>query len=663
MDLRIRAILLYPRDHSKPPRRIEFKLDQVNVLTGESQTGKSALLAIVDYCLGSGKCAIPVGKIREKTEWFGVLFQMKKSQLFLARKEPGTRSQTSDMCMREDETVDTDTYPAKTANVDAVTNRLNQLAGLPTLEMEPDRESPGFAGRPSFRDMAAFTFQPQHIIANPYTVFFKADTYEHQEKLKYVFPFVLGAVDNDHLALKRELSDLEKELERKTRELDARRRALDTWAAQIRAFYSQGRELGLLSKAPDPQEGWRLEDYLKHLRTIRMDRTEEPAARLDTGATARAAKELSALREEEDLVARGIGEHRMRLTRLEELASSSGQLETTIGFQQERLRPAEWFREKVSTDAMCPICGHQNGKAVEQVARLVSIAQEIDRTSAQMGNAKQVLTKEIADTKKRLLELERSVEVVRAQRKELEGKTERTRAHRQQTTELFRFLGRLEQALENVQAAHQFGELSESIRALQDKVTQIRSRIDPGAERKRLEDAQRRVTALIARYLPTLDVESPDDPVFLDLKNLTLKISSKGGREDFLWEIGSGANWMGYHVATLLALQEHFISLGSSPVPTFLMVDQPSQVYFPEGWPGDPGAPQAADAVSQAEHSDDIQGVHKFFETVSAAVKRMSGRLQIIVIDHADQITWKGLQGINRVGRWRDGDALIPKDW
>ena len=40
---------------------------------------------------------------------------------------------------------------------------------------------------PSFRDMAAFNFQPQHIIANPYTLFFKADTTEHREKLKVVF--------------------------------------------------------------------------------------------------------------------------------------------------------------------------------------------------------------------------------------------------------------------------------------------------------------------------------------------------------------------------------------------------------------------------------------------------------------------------------------------
>ena len=39
--------------------------------------------------------------------------------------------------------------------------------------------------------MAAFNFQPQHIVANPYTLFFKADTTEHREKLRIIFPLAL----------------------------------------------------------------------------------------------------------------------------------------------------------------------------------------------------------------------------------------------------------------------------------------------------------------------------------------------------------------------------------------------------------------------------------------------------------------------------------------
>lgn len=57
------------------------------------------------------------------------------------------------------------------------------LRVCPELDFSGGDESTGFDGRPSFRDLAAFTFQPQNVVANPDVLFFKANTYEHREKL------------------------------------------------------------------------------------------------------------------------------------------------------------------------------------------------------------------------------------------------------------------------------------------------------------------------------------------------------------------------------------------------------------------------------------------------------------------------------------------------
>lgn len=48
-------------------------------------------------------------------------------------------------------------------------------------------------------------------------------------------------------------------------------------------------------------------------------------------------------------------------------------------------------------------------------------------------------------------------------------------------------------------------------------------------------------------------------------------------RDDYLWEIGSGANWLAYHIATTLALQRFFLDSPHHPVPALLVYDQPSQ--------------------------------------------------------------------------------------
>src|SRR4051812_6459993 len=113
MDMFIKAIVLWPKKEEKPPRIIDLKDGRINVITGQSQAGKSALITIVDYALGSDKCAIPTGKIRDKTEWFGVVLQFKKNQLLLARREPGAQAQTGDMYMVESATIDLSRRPTK----------------------------------------------------------------------------------------------------------------------------------------------------------------------------------------------------------------------------------------------------------------------------------------------------------------------------------------------------------------------------------------------------------------------------------------------------------------------------------------------------------------------------------------------------------------------
>ena len=119
---------------------------------------------------------------------------------------------------------------------------------------------------------------------------------------------------------------------------------------------------------------------------------------------------------------------------------------------------------------------------------------------------------------------------------------------------------------------------------------------------------------------------------------------------------------MGYHISTLLALHQYFLSLESCPVPNFLVIDQPSQVYFPERWQHDLD-PKNPNNQPYEPNSGDIECVHKIFRTLSEGLVRMDNKLQLLVIEHADEMTWRGIENINLVERWRNGKALIPLDW
>ncbi|WP_343234417.1 DUF3732 domain-containing protein [Microvirga terrestris] len=113
-------------------------------------------------------------------------------------------------------------------------------------------------------------------------------------------------------------------------------------------------------------------------------------------------------------------------------------------------------------------------------------------------------------------------------------------------------------------------------------------------------------------------------------------------RPDFLWQIGSGENWMAYHLATLLALHGVFLKRSKqNPVPTFLIIDQPSQVYFPSDTfeavvEGTTKTGNLTQRSRSRRHLDDLESTRQIFRALSRAQRSFKGRLQIIVLDHAD---------------------------
>src|SRR4051812_47836874 len=84
--MQIKSIVLYNK--AGAIRLVNFNLGAMSVVTGASKTGKSALIEIVDYCLGRESCTIPMGVIRDTVSWFAILLQFPTSQLFIARQPP-----------------------------------------------------------------------------------------------------------------------------------------------------------------------------------------------------------------------------------------------------------------------------------------------------------------------------------------------------------------------------------------------------------------------------------------------------------------------------------------------------------------------------------------------------------------------------------------------
>jgi hypothetical protein len=661
MRLAILKVILWPKDPKLGVRVIPFLPGKINVISGESATGKSALTWIIDYCLGSGKCSIPVGLIRDLTSWFGLHLKLANTEMIIARRNPGDQQTTTDLYWAEGLDLSVPVVVQKNARVDDLKNRFNQISLLPSLDFSTD-DAIGFAGRPSCRDMAAFNFQPQHIVANPYTFFFKADTTEHREKLRIIFPLVLGAIDADTLARQRELKDAEREHDRLRRELEARLAAARAWEAEIESYYLQARGLGLLPDSQPPAAGWPLDKYMLELRKVpELVRTMDlPDVR--EGTNEAAVTEFARVVNEEDGLAQEIGSLRRRLDKIEQLWTSVDEYGMNLAAQEDRLEGVGWLEAKLESRYECPVCAAVHPEGNARLADLLVLAREMKSLTASVQLAPAKLDQERAALRVELREKEGLLSKARQKRKFLEDRSAALAAQRQRIRQIYLFVGRVEQALENVSASRNVGDIQATVQALARRIDRLKRDLDPRAQRDRVNAAIDKVSAKIADYARLLHLEHSAENVKLNLRELTLQFNPLSGRTDFLWEVGSGQNWVGYHIAGLLALHEHFVSMSQNPVPRFLVIDQPSQVYFPEAWPSIEKAP---DTDGKSDRSPDIEGVHRIFTALSTFLSAVSAEFQIIVTEHAGSITWDGVPEVHLVGNWRQGhdEYLIPNAW
>lgn len=646
MKFQILKLVLWPRSEGAP-RVVDFFPGVVNVISGASKTGKSAVIPIIDYCLGAEKCSIPVGVIRDKCSWFGVLVSTDEGQKLFARKEPGEQQSTNEMFVLEGAAIVVpEQIETGNSTSAAVKRQLDRLAGLPQLDLEPNIGGPSFKTRPSFRDLAAFVFQPQNIVANPGVLFFKADTTEHREKLKAIFPFVLGAITPEILQRKHELDALRADVKRKEATLERMRKTSQEWLRDAQTWLLKAIELGLASPGTVPNA---VENVLDALRGVLARDLPMPPTREQLGSVL---QHLQILRTEEQSVSATAMMHRQRLADIKRLQESGANYGTALRLQRDRLDIAAWLRARVSegsADAL-ELVRH----SADVLDSLCGALEFVEASAETYPIFTDALSGELVEQEQAFSSATENLRAIRTQIRELEGQSEEARriAFDLRTTE--RFLGSLEQAMKLFDRSDEASPLQGELQALRERVAELAGQVAEGSVHAKVQAALDRLQGLTSGIVPKLDAEWEEAPIRLDIKELTIKVLREG-RSDFLWEVGSGANWLAYHVAMTLALQQFFLRSSRHPVPSLLVYDQPSQVYFPK----------QEDLISQTGKvdSEDIKAVRGVFAVLGEAVIKANGALQVIVLDHAHTDVWGDLPGIHLIAEWRDSEKLVPEHW
>jgi hypothetical protein len=193
--------------------------------------------------------------------------------------------------------------------------------------------------------------------------------------------------------------------------------------------------------------------------------------------------------------------------------------------------------------------------------------------------------------------------------------------------------------------------LKTTIDAARARVAALERELDVEDTREKLNAFLNIIGRYVTEYSHGLDLEHRGSQLRLDIRNLTVVADTLDGPVP-LYRMGSGENWVGYHVLAHLGLHKWFRQK-NRPVPGFIIFDQPSQAHYPP----EKDAEGSLDVLGD----EDQTAVLQLFRLISSAAAELSPQLQIIVMDHADlKNDWFEAAVADR---WRRGRKLVPEEW
>lgn len=645
MSFQVSDIVLYSFRGER--RVLPLRIGGVSIIAGGSKTGKSALVHIVDYCLGSGSCDIPEGVITQSVEWFGLRLQFQDGQAFVARRSPrrGAASSTEIYysTARVVEIPDAGEL-RQTTNAPTLVNLLSQAAGMGPNIHEPP---PGQTRQPltaNLRHALAFVFQPQNEIAQPQYLFHGQSNNWIAQAIKDTIPFFLGAVEEEYVAKREELQRLRERLRNRERHLSQMEAVRGQGLGKAGGLLAEARDLGLVQGVGTPA---RWEEAVALLQETQVASPEAELTMLDGVA---GGEEYERLRIERADLNEAYRRARDELRAAESLKSEERGYANEVGEQSARLRSIGVL-PPAGEEPLCPVCARPISGLMPSISWIGESVEETARQLARVGHHSPQLQRVVDELRDRAEGLRRRLGENLEALSAVQASSDRLSQLRDTASRRALVVGRISLFLESLPEVEDSSTLRQEIAALTAQIEVLEEELSEERVAERVDSILSLISTRMSSWARDLGLEHSEYPLRLDLRRLSVVADTDDGPIP-MDRMGSGENWVGYHLIAHLALHEWFVKR-ARPVPRFLFLDQPSQVYFP--------ADKDVDGSLEAVPEDDRDALARMFKLLFDCVAALAPGFQIIMTEHAELREPWYQEAI--VERWRHGKKLVPADW
>jgi hypothetical protein len=640
MSFQLRALHLFNRQGER--ESIEFKLNEVNIITGDSRTGKSSIIHIIDYCLGSASFNVAAGVIRQTVAVYAVEFETPAGRLLTARAAPSGKNKTNIQMHVSFRGPESD--PPTTGDLSPNADRYSAISIMSrALGIAENSTNVGSGARDEFdatiRHSLFFCIQDQDEIASQDLLFHNQGEEGRRQTIRDILPYFLGVTDRDFVRKREKLRSKERELRtiaRRSADEDSMSKAPGRAASLV----AEAAALGLLTT---PQEMTR-DVAIAALSSLvePEDEGQAPADRED---------ELDSLLSERQQLRTRFSDIKAEERRLRRLIRFEDDFNGEAGERRSRLASLNLLRVDGADIGVnvCPVCSSELEDPITSVAELRDQLTEVGREIATVSDERSQLQEALSSVEQSLMRLNEALASNQQAIDDISDSVEFFESLRDISLQRAAVRGRISLFLSSVSRETEGAFLEGRLRELNEEIEVLRSDLNLDLVAERQAAALSRISFRITRAATQLQLEHSPAPVRLDPRLLTVIVDSRDGSYQ-LREIGSAANWLGYHIATLVGLHDYFVE-NDRPVPRLMMLDQPSQVYFP------PDAPEL-----EPENDTDRLALTRAFDTLFDFVEEASDGFQIIVLEHADLSDERFQNSIRR--RWRTtGAGLIPQAW
>lgn len=638
----IQNIVYY--SHNGHKRELTFDRESVNIVTGASNTGKTAIIKTIDYCLGSSKCNIP-SFIKDRVSHVSVKWSDGTTELLVSRVVPSVlRPSTLQMFVEYGSEVQIPDLPSELkgkTQKDQARLVIERLFGIGNVFQEKQGNS-DVQNRISVRQATPYLFLTKGVIDSETTLMHGLDDPKAAAHIIGAIPFFLGAVGEEEMKAERRLKQLTKAVEYEEKKWAEFERTKDGAVDKCHAVIREAMQCGII---PAMSLNNDVEGLLPLLHDIANWQPRKMVYPDDDQM-----KELMRLKSE-------AFEHLQQLKRKRKSAEQENEtvreFDNVVDRQLSKIKAAEFF-DSTATVKTCPVCSSHMLLETKTSKAIEHAFSELSRERSVVRAHRPLLGAFVENLNKAILEQQATVEKIDQQLRALVEESEAAKKAQDSSQRAIRVSGRVSFFLEAFQKPENYD--TEKLNGYREEIADLEDRFDKSHKEEKLHIAESLISGYASEIFDDLPRGEPCNTgkiLFLSRKPSIVVYDHKLNREHRFEDIGSDENYLSLHIAFIFGMQR-FLEEACRPVPGVVILDQVSRPYFPQEGEFD---------EVELSSDEDTAALRQYFKFLFTEVSKRSG-LQVIVLEHA--YFGDDEQYINAVKyRWpkKGSERLLPAEW